>query len=221
MRDIYCISGLGADHRIFSRLDIPGVNLLPVPWLKPERLESMGSYAARMKAGIVAENPIILGVSFGGMMALEMAKLYTSPTVIIVSSVRDYYQLPYWMRVSGKLRLNQLGLNRLRSMIRPWRLSLPERYFMGVESGEDAALIRAFKAATDPRYLKWAVNRILNWKNEWQPAAFYHLHGSKDRIFPLRRVQPTHIVPEAGHLMIHNRAEAVSAIISGICAKIG
>jgi pimeloyl-ACP methyl ester carboxylesterase len=211
MRDIYCISGLGADHRIFSRLDVPEVRFLPLPWLTPDVEESIGCYAARMKAGISTAAPVFLGVSFGGMMALEIAKSYVSPTVIIISSIGDHRQLPYWMQVSGRLQLNRVA-----PVGRQRRLSLPEKYYMGVETSEDAALVKAFKTEADPVYLKWAVSQILNWQNEWRPTSFYHIHGGRDRIFPLRRVQPTHIIPDGGHLMIHNRADAVSAMLTGI-----
>ncbi len=219
MRDIYCISGLGADQRIFSRLKIPGINLLPVPWLKPERFESIGSYAARLKAQIPAAKPVIMGVSFGGMMAVEIAKLFTSCTVILVSSIGDCRQLPAWMRFCGLLHLDVL-LPRWRRISFWPGVSLPERYFMGVESDDDAALVRHFKFEADPRFLKWAVNKVLNWKNEWQPAALFHVHGGRDRMFPLRRVQPTQIVADGGHLMIYNRSQAMSEILAGICAGI-
>src|SRR5258708_3024786 len=108
--DIYCISGLGADQRIFSHLKVPGVRLLHLPCLIPNTDESIGAYALRMKADINGDNPVLMGVSFGGMMAVEIAKYYTAATVILVSSIGSRHSLPWWMMVCG-----QLGLNRLMS----------------------------------------------------------------------------------------------------------
>ena len=79
----YCISGLGADHRLFSRLNLPGLSLYDLPWLPNQPDEPIAHYADRMKAAIRHDNPILLGVSFGGMMAIEIAKLYQSATVIL------------------------------------------------------------------------------------------------------------------------------------------
>jgi hypothetical protein len=35
----YCLSGLGADFRLFSRLNVPDVTLQDLPWL-PTRINS-------------------------------------------------------------------------------------------------------------------------------------------------------------------------------------
>ena len=126
LQDIYCISGLGADHRIFSRLEVPRSRFCPLSWLTPGMDEPIDNYAVRMQAGISSDKPILLGVSFGGMMALEIAKRYTFATVIIVSSICDHRQLPYWMQISGKLRLNRLVPVSLQT-----RITLPEKYPKG------------------------------------------------------------------------------------------
>lgn len=210
--DIYCISGLGADQRIFSQLRVPGVRLLHLPWLLPHSDESIEAYALRMKAGINGEHPVLLGVSFGGMMAVEIAKYYIAATVIIISSIGCSQSLPWWMSTCGRLGLNRLMPTRLGRGMR-WL----ENYYLGVETTEDARLAEDFRRKADPHYLHWAVDNIVNWKNEWLPDRFYHLHGSQDKIFPLRRVKATHVIPEGGHFMVNNRAEAVSRMLGRIC----
>jgi pimeloyl-ACP methyl ester carboxylesterase len=211
IKDIYCISGLGADQRIFSRITIPGVRLVHLPWLIPDPGETISNYALRMKAGINGDNPVLMGVSFGGMMALEIAKYYTAPTVILVSSVGQRRSLPRWMRACGWLRLNRL------LPARPGKgVGWLENYYLGVETAEDAELAKEFRGKTDPHYLHWAIGQILNWKNEWLPASFYHLHGSRDRIFPLRGIAATFVIPDSGHFMINNRAAEVNRLLEQI-----
>jgi len=209
--DIYCISGLGADQRIFSHLKVPGVRLLHLPWLIPHIDESIEAYALRMKADINGDNPVLMGVSFGGMMAVEIAKYYTTATVILISSIGGHQSLPWWMSTCGRLGLNRLMSARLVKGMR--RL---ENYYLGVETAEDAQLADEFRRKADPGYLYWAVDRIVNWKNEWLPGLFYHMHGSRDRMFPLRRVKATHIVLGGGHFMVNNRAEEINAILEKI-----
>jgi pimeloyl-ACP methyl ester carboxylesterase len=213
--DIYCISGLGADQRIFSRLKVPGVRLLHLPWLPPHSDESIEAYALRMRAGIDGDRPVLLGVSFGGMMAIEIAKYYIAATVILVSSVGHRQSLPRWMSICGRL-----GLNRLMPVQPGKGMRWLENYYLGVETAEDARLAAEFRRKADPHYLNWAVDRILNWKNEWLPGRCYHLHGNRDKIFPLRRVKATHVVPEAGHFMVNNRAETLSMLLGKICDEL-
>ena len=208
--DCYCISGLGADERIFSRLELPGVRLIPLTWLTPEGNEPIDVYAGRMRAGISGERPVLLGVSFGGMMAIEIAKELPGATVIIVSSVRDHRQVPLWIKAGGRVYPRALFPSIQR---RKLRMPSIERYFIGVESAEDAQLVNEFQEKADPQYVAWAIDTIARWQNEWTPASFYHIHGRRDRMFPFKNVQPTHVIADGSHLMVFNRAAAVSAVL--------
>lgn len=211
MRPVYCISGLGADQRIFSHLEVPNVQFRHLPWLIPTTHEPIDAYALRMKAGIEGENPVLLGLSFGGIMAIEIAKHCPGATVILLSSIPNRQSLPRWMRLCGSLRLNRLMPKR------PGKgLSRLENYFLGVETEEDAGLVKAFKEKSSPDYLHWAIDRILNWQNEYRPGKLFHVHGGRDRIFPIRNLKPTHIVPDGGHFMVNNRAAAVNALLAEI-----
>jgi pimeloyl-ACP methyl ester carboxylesterase len=166
---------------------------------------------APVEAG--ADKPVFLGVSFGGIMAIEMARQLPEAKVILVSSIRRPEELPAWMKISGRLGLNKLIAGRP-----PVWLSPLENFFLGAETPDEISLCNEFRKNVDPDFLYWAVDQILNWKNEWQPAHCFHLHGDKDRIFPVQQVRPTHIISGGGHLMIRNRAEEVSRILTRICA---
>jgi pimeloyl-ACP methyl ester carboxylesterase len=214
MPTVYCISGLGADQHIFDGLDVPGVTWSHLPWLMPEGDEALGDYAGRMKAGIGEAAPTLLGVSFGGMMAIEIAKLLPSATVIIVSSIRHKRQLPFPIKMTALL-----GLGKWMPPANLRLLAPLQDYFLGVETKADAVLARAYRGNVDPHYLQWSIRHIAGWQNEWQPSSFYHLHGGKDRVFPMRLVEPTHVIEDGGHLMIHNRAMEINKILSAILMK--
>jgi pimeloyl-ACP methyl ester carboxylesterase len=217
MPTVYCISGLGADHHIFDGLEVPGVNWKHLSWLMPEGDEALESYARRMKAGIIdaspvgEEAPVVLGVSFGGMMAIEIAKLFPAATVILVSSIRHWRQLPFPIKMT-----THLGLGKWTPPANLRVLAPLQDYFLGVETKADSRLVREYRGNVDPHYLQWSIRHIAGWQNEWQPASFYHIHGSKDRIFPLNLVEPTHVVEGGGHLMIHNRAGEINKILISI-----
>jgi pimeloyl-ACP methyl ester carboxylesterase len=223
--DCYCISGLGADYRLFGRLNLPGVDLHDLPWLPPEKGEAIAQYAGRMKAGIRHDNPILLGVSFGGMMAIEIAKLYPSATVILISSIRNHRQRPRWMTLCGRLGLEVIIPRRNKPRrtsrshsLRNW-ISPLENYLQGLETSEDHALYRDFRSHADRPFIRWAVGAILRWDNEWTPDSIYHLHGGRDRIFPLLPGDVTHILPEGGHFMVYNHADWVSRELAVILGR--
>src|SRR6187402_1248228 len=108
MKTIYCISGLGADERAFSRLKVEGYRIRCLPWLTPEPGESINAYATRMRAEIIEENPILCGLSFGGMMSIEISKQIPVEKLILISSIKSVKELPRWMKTCGFLRLNRL-----------------------------------------------------------------------------------------------------------------
>jgi pimeloyl-ACP methyl ester carboxylesterase len=211
MNQIYCISGLGADERIFSKLSLANTRFRYMQWLIPENKETIESYAARMAHQIHHNNPVIMGVSFGGMMAIEIARVVPTAKVILVSSVKSHQELPQWMKISGKLKLNKL----MPPKPAEW-MSLLENTFLGAESAEEVALCNEFRKTVHPGYLRWAIEQIVNWRNEWQPPVTYHIHGNKDKIFPLKGILPTHVIRGGGHFMVMNRAPAISTLLSRI-----
>lgn len=207
---IHCISGLGADEKVFKNLTISGCRLNYIPWLKPYKREKIAVYAERMAAQIKEPSPIILGVSFGGMMGIEIAKLMEVKRLIIISSIKSVNELPSWMRIVGKMNLNKL---------------LPTRSFkytekvdnnrLGVTTIEEREMVRAYRRSADPVYLEWAINEVVNWKNNWQPENIVHIHGDMDKIFPVKKVSAHHIVKEGTHMMIYNRAAEIGDYIAG------
>jgi esterase/lipase len=72
---------------------------------------TLQSYAIRLSAQIDTPKPIILGVSFGGMIAIEIAKYIGCQQVIIVSSAKTKYEIPFICRFFGLLKLHQKCFN--------------------------------------------------------------------------------------------------------------
>jgi esterase/lipase len=212
MKQIYCISGLGADERIFFKLKIPGVQFKYLQWIAPEENESIQAYSKRMGQQIDDENPVLMGVSFGGMMAIEIGKHISAQKIILLSSIKSRKELPRWMKICGQLKLNKLAPAR-----RPfkWMASF-ENNFLGTKSIEEEKLANDFRQTIDPHYLKWAIDKVINWQNEMQLSSLYHIHGTNDKTFPIKNIKPTHIINDGGHFMVMNRAEEISRVIGDI-----
>lgn len=213
-KTIYCISGLGADEVVFYNLRLNGHELKYIPWLKPHKKETIHHYAGRMAASIKGEHPILLGVSFGGMMGIEIAKQIQLQKLIIISSIKSTGELPRWMKVAGKIGLNKVlptKPSRFTEKINNARL--------GVSTEEEKIIVRAYRKKADPVYLEWAIHQVLNWKNEWQPDNIFHIHGDKDKIFPVKKLAPTHIIKDGTHMMVYNRAKEVGDCIEQVLRK--
>lgn len=211
MKTIYCISGLGADERAFSKLKIDGYELKVIHWLMPGPTETLESYAARMRSNIQEENPVLMGLSFGGMVCTEIAKQIPVKKIILISSIKSCNELPFWMKAVATLKLHKIVPLKSTKLTQPF-----QNRMLGVQTAEEKALVACFRKEVDLPYTNWAVNQAINWKNNWQHPHLYHIHGDNDHMFPIKNVKPTCIVKKAGHFMIMNRADEVSNYINSI-----
>ena len=209
MKHIYIISGFGADERVFSKLDFGDNDVHFIQWKIPEKNETIASYAYRMSREIVHPNPILIGLSFGGMMAIEIAKLMPVEKVILISSIRNRYELPFFMKLTSRLRLNKI------IPMRPFKILEPiENYNLGVETKEEKKLVKEYRQNIDRRYTDFAINEIVNWKNEWSPENTIHIHGTNDHIFTIKYIKnPDYIIRGGGHLLTMNNADEVNEIL--------
>jgi pimeloyl-ACP methyl ester carboxylesterase len=214
MKHIYCISGLGADERVFAKFQFPQHEVHFIKWITPEKKESIEVYAKRLTEQIHHENPILIGLSFGGIMCTEISRQIKVELIIIISSVKFYSELPFWMQLSGKLKLNRLFPMRSFKIIEPI-----ENYNLGVKTKEEIAMVNDYRKNIDPIYSNWAINAILNWKNKVPVKNIYHIHGDKDRIFKIKNIKADYTIKDGGHLMILQRSDEVNKIINSILQK--
>lgn len=212
LKNIYCISGLGADERVFQKLKFEGYQPIHICWVEPEKGESIAEYARRLTTQIKSEQPILIGLSFGGIIAMEMAKQIETEKVILISSTKNKGEIPFYFRLFRWLPVYQL----LPARLMLWFARLLASWFFSLETMDERKLFRAILFDTNARFMKWAVHQVVTWKNELIPQNVYHIHGTGDRIFPYRFVHEDFGVEHGGHFMIMNRAERVSNLIQKI-----
>lgn len=207
--NIYFISGLGADRHIFKNITLPeGCNRFHLDWIPPQPHESLAHYAGRLAASIDTTQPFILaGLSFGGMLATEIAKIHRPETIILISSVPCAKQLPGYYHIAGKLHLHRLvPISLLKSA------SLLKRLFTA-ETPEEKKYLRKAIRETDASFVRWSLEAILNWDSSSPPANYIHIHGSGDLVLPVRYTGATHVIRGGGHLMVLTRAAEISRIL--------
>lgn len=209
MKHIYYISGFGADERVFAKIDFGENDVHFIPWKIPEKRETIESYARRMCKEIIHPNPILIGLSFGGMMAIEIAKLIPVEKIILVSSICCRKELPLYMKLTSFFRLNRL------IPMKPYPILEPiENYNLGVETKEEKKLLREYRTNLNLDYSNWAIDQVVNWKNEWLPPNYIHIHGTNDHIFPIKYIiNPDYKIKNAGHLLLMNNYEEVNEIL--------
>jgi len=73
---VYFMPGLAASSSIFERISLPShqFEIVLLEWEIPLDNETLPQYASRIANKITHKNPVLIGVSFGGILVQEMAK---------------------------------------------------------------------------------------------------------------------------------------------------
>jgi pimeloyl-ACP methyl ester carboxylesterase len=203
LKKVVLFSGLGANERVFDYLDLGAAQTYIVRWIMPLPAESLPAYSSRIIAQIPFEKPVLLGVSFGGMVAVEVSKQICHEQVIIISSAPTYRQIPFYFRWPARLRIHHWL---------PGRTGRPNRiifFLLGIDRPEHQKLMSSILSETDPVFLKRAVNMILTWRNEDVPSSLISIHGKNDRLLP-KTSYPYSLLVSGGHLIIVTEAMVIS-----------
>jgi len=208
LKSVYFISGLGADKRIFSALDLSYCDPHFVEWITPEIKEPLQQYAKRLRQTIPEENPLIIGMSFGGMLAAEMARADLGVKAIIISSNKSSKEFPAYLRIGKYFPIYRwLPFSFLK------RSHFLYSKFFGVKSKEQKKVFHQILEDSDPHFITWAIWSILHWKSEDISANIIHIHGTSDILLPLRFVKPDYVIKKGTHVMTMERHDEVSALL--------
>lgn len=205
IKNLYIFSGLGADERVFQQLDFSDFRPTFIKWIAPQNSETIEHYASRLLKQINSENPILIGLSFGGLMAIEVAKQIDTEKVVIISSVKTKKEIPFYFRLAGLLKLHSILPTRLlksSNSITYW--------FFGARSKQDKELLKQILKDTDPFFLKWAIGKVACWRNQTKIKNLVHIHGTNDKILPFNFVNCNYVVKKGGHFMVLNRANEIT-----------
>ncbi len=214
--NVYFISGLGADKRAFSHIQLSNKHqAYYIDWLEPERNESLVDYATRMASSIDTHQPFALvGLSFGGIVAIEIAKQTGNPQVILISSISNRNQLPTGYRFLAAFGFHRTPLLAILKHGNAW-----VHHLFGVRSKRLKTYLDEMIQQTSMGYLRWALRSILHWQQKEKSNFVYHIHGDADKIFPIRNCSPDKIIPRAGHFMIVTHARLLSDEMNKILEK--
>ena len=222
MTRVYFISGLGADRRSFSQLDLSWCEPVFLDWIRPVANESLGSYAARLGQRITEDDAVVIGLSLGGMLATELAKTHPGYRVILVSSNKLFTEFP------GKLRLfRHLPVYKILPGFVFRNFQAAYTRLFGVTGQENKAIVYQIIRDSDPHFVRWGIHAILHWDNRDMPSNIRHIHGTADKLLPFAALaamdccdDPEYRAPVAvqggGHLMILDKADEVSGILKRI-----
>jgi len=209
--NLYFISGLGADKRMFQKLVLPdGFTIRYIDYLPVLKNESLESYSRRLSEQIDLNQPFsLVGLSFGGVISVEMSKFLSPVQTVLISSFYLRKEVP-WFYVF----LSQTGLYKLL----PEKIMLKRSRFIfrlfGAYNPEAKNLLEHILQDTDPVFFRWALMQLFSWDNNWKPENLLRIHGTKDRVLPFKSNMNAMPVEGGEHLMIYSKWDIISELLA-------
>jgi pimeloyl-ACP methyl ester carboxylesterase len=210
---VYIISGLATDERVFRNIHFPEfAEVHFIAWKKPLRKETLDAYVDRLIKEIDQSKPfVLLGLSFGGVVAQQIAKKIDPLETVLISSITSPKEIPWYFRLIGKLKLNRIfpfGFFKFPNFFLNW--------IFGAKSRDDKKLLAGILRDADTALIRWSVEQLLSWRSENNPEPIFRMHGTNDKLLPLKNKNADAILSGGGHLMVYNKADEVEVILEGV-----
>lgn len=196
---VYFMPGLAASSSIFERIALPvdAFEMILLEWELPLDNESLSEYAQRISKKVTHKNPVLIGVSFGGILVQEMAEFLEVRKTIIISSVKSNLEFPTTFKVAKttkayKLLPTSLVLN----------IENLAKFSFGDKIKQRLDLYKKFLSVRDKKYLDWAIEKIILWDRTEILKNVIHIHGDADEVFPIKNIEKCIVVKGGTHIMI-------------------
>jgi len=199
---VYFMPGMAANPSIFNDIQLPKDSFEQhlLAWFVPKKGISLADYAKEMCTHIHHDYPVLVGVSFGGMLVQEMAKHIKVRKVIIVSSTKSKTELPKRMLFAKYTKVHKLLPTGLVSNV-----ELLAKYAFGETVTKRLALYEQYLSVRDKYYIDWSIDQIVNWNPTNPPENLIHIHGDNDSVFPIQYIKQCIRVEKGTHTMIIHR----------------
>ncbi len=205
---IFLIPAFGTNEQLFDGVHIPNHELVPINYLTPLGNEDIRTYGRKLiDTYHITSDDILLGVSFGGIMAVEIAKILGNPKLYLVSSIKETKEKPALFSLLVRTKAYHLiSPNIMKKglfMVKP---------FFGLNKKGYARFRDNFKKQDDA-FLKWGIREALYWENEHIPDNITHIHGSRDPLFPIRNIKQPVVIPNGTHSMMRDKMNEVLEVV--------
>jgi len=208
--NVYLMPGMAASSKIFEYIRLPEFYLIHnLDWITPNVNETLELYAKRICKKINKPDPILIGVSFGGILIQEISKHLNYKKIIIISSIKTSSELPLSMRMARKTNIHKI-------LPFQWIKNLDKLALFTFGNGikNKIKLYQKYLSFKDPNYLKWAMNCIVNWDQKEIIKGLIHIHGKEDNVFPIKNISGSVHLLEGNHAIIITKANQISKLLS-------
>ncbi|TFG72391.1 MAG: alpha/beta hydrolase [Flavobacteriales bacterium] len=201
---VYFMPGMAANPSIFKNIKLPKLQFEKhlLEWFIPTEGMDIKDYAYEMSKKIKHENPVLVGVSCGGILVQEIGRFIPTKKIIVVSSIKHESELPKRMIFAKYTQVHKLLPTGLINNI-----ELLTKYAFGEIVTKRLKLYEEYLSIRDKYYIDWSIDQMVNWRQTNMPDVLVHIHGEKDAVFPVGNIKDCIIIKNGTHTMIIHRAK--------------
>lgn len=206
---IYLIPGLGAGEKLFEPFDFTPYKTQVIPFLIPEKNETLPHYSRRMAEAINPREAIILiGVSFGGIIAQEIARWLPVKKIILISSITAAGERAAFFRWLRIFPLHEImPLNTLK------RAFVLASELFTRKSPDERRCFRELVMASDSRVVRWGITQVMKWNPDYRHPHLIRIHGTHDLLFPLKKIKAEYVIQGGQHFMIMRETGEINRLL--------
>ena len=205
-------SGLGVGGELFIPQRPISARVETPTWIDPIEAESIRQYALRMAETIEPGDDLFVGgVSFGGMIALEVAQTLQARGVFLSSSGYSYRQIALPIRMIGHA-VGAAPIPLLRAALTGAGLLVR---VVGRPNRRQRNLVLSLVPKANLKLTRWGGPAIMNWEFRGTlPCPVHQVHGEIDRVVPRANVDPDLTIEGGGHIINVTHAQQVNTFIT-------
>ncbi|MEL6672675.1 MAG: alpha/beta hydrolase [Bacteroidota bacterium] len=210
--NLVALPGLGFTEALFAPLQEIGWDCEVLNWQEPQPGEKLPAYAKRMGEDVLPPGGklVLLGHSFGGILAQEISHFRKLESIILVSSVKKRTEIPWNLRAVAPLGLHHLFSRSF--CLNTFPLWGPG---FGYDTPASQSVFKEMVSRQTDTILQWSLRELSRWRPPAPPACpVFQVHGDRDKTFPYSRIKDAnHSLPGGDHMMVFKQPAAFARIL--------
>lgn len=215
MSRLILFPGLGANEKLFEKIKTDFKDLVIPEWIAPASDESLADYSKRFFKNLkIKPQDSIGGISFGGQIALEMARVHKVKAVFLISSQRSSEETSPTFLFQEKILRNfpdkavKAGLKNVGIGLFKKKEKLQEQEVQWLSDMIDDM---------DVSFFRWSSRVAAQWKYRFNPDDFscpvHQIHGRNDFIIKIKEWPNVHYIEDGMHLINYSHPKEISSWI--------
>lgn len=194
---------------MFKNISVPGYELKVLEWPAPEEGGSLKDYARKFLDQIDQSKPVdLLGVSFGGMLCVEISEMILVNKVFLVSSLKNISEFPLLLKTIKHFPIYKTLPDHLICS-----LAKTKRKFIGFEKSFEPIFLDMLKRMPK-NYFSRCIDYILHWDRKTNNSKLIHIHGTSDKLLTCKTIKDYYPIKNGSHVMVLTHAVEINAILN-------